>query len=93
MSTRVVRLVEHYFPEGTARHEARRLLEEGADCGAPEDLDRIRFAALKTSRGDLRKLVDALALSKIDYRDLLMAADFGFDTEAHERWYEETMRT
>jgi len=49
-------------------------------------MDRFRFAALKLSGGDLKKLRDALALAKADWRDLLMAAGFGSDIDAHKTW-------
>src|SRR5262249_23491957 len=51
-----------------------------------EDSERLRFAALRLSHGDLRALDEAIALGRTDWRDLLMAADFGYDTQAHERW-------
>lgn len=50
-------------------------------------MDRIRFAAIKLSDGDLEKLDRAIALAKADWRDLLMAADFGHDVEQHNKWY------
>jgi len=75
------------------RFEATRLLIEECGNNLPycENLDeygleRIRFAALKLSAGDLSSLLNAVTLAKTDWRDLLMAADFGDDTRAHERW-------
>lgn len=55
----------------------------------PADLDRIRIAALKISDGTLDGLVDALVLVQTDWRDALMAADFGSDLCAHEHWWPE----
>jgi hypothetical protein len=52
----------------------------------PADLDRVRFAALKLSDGDLAKLRKAVDLAKRDWRDLLMAAGFANDVHAHEEW-------
>jgi hypothetical protein len=49
-------------------------------------LERIRFAALKLSRGDVRELQEAVKLAQTDWRDLLMAAGFGHDVNAHSRW-------
>ena len=75
------------------RAEAERLLFE--DCGRnlpfcedyqSEDLDRFRLAALKLSRGRLDKLIEAICLAQTDWRDLLMAADFGHDVKAHLKW-------
>ena len=50
------------------------------------ELDRFRFAALKLSNGDLEKLDGAVKLAKEDWRDLLVAADFADNVEAHRNW-------
>lgn len=49
------------------------------------ELERLRFAALKLSEGNLSKLRSAVDLANVDWRDLLMAAGFG-DSTAHFRW-------
>ena len=46
-------------------------------------LERLQFAALKLSEGNLDKLDRAVALANRDWRDLLMAAGFGEDVDAH----------
>ena len=51
-----------------------------------EGMDRIRLAALKCSDGNYSKLENAVLLAKKDCRDLLMAAGFGLDLEAHSIW-------
>jgi hypothetical protein len=65
------------------------------ECGAnlpfqesatPEELERIRFAALKLSGGTIGGLCDAIRLAQLDWRDLLVAADFAEDVRAHESW-------
>ena len=75
------------------RDEAARLLKE--DCSAAtvpgasgneSEIERIRLAALKCSGGSLEKLYAAIALAQTDYRDLLMAAGFGWDVAAHQEW-------
>jgi hypothetical protein len=75
------------------REAAVRLLVE--QCGSdlptwtqcdPRGLERIRFAALKVSEGDLERLRAAVALARRDWRDLLVAASFGADELAHEAW-------
>jgi hypothetical protein len=50
-------------------------------------LERIRFAVLKLSHGDLNALGRAIDLAKRDWRDALVAAGFGDDTKAHESWW------
>ncbi len=74
--------------------EAMELLERdcadnlpGLENDTPVTLERIRFAALKVSGGDLEKLVDAISLAQLDFRDLLMSAGFGYDVEAHLSWF------
>lgn len=48
-------------------------------------LERLRFAALKLSQGDLSKLKEAIGFATVDWRDLLMNADFGYYVEAHDQ--------
>ena len=52
----------------------------------PEKMDRIRLAAIKSSNGVYAKLVEAVSLANTDWRDLLMAAGFGYDIDAHNKW-------
>lgn len=49
-------------------------------------MERIRFAALKLSQGNLAKLLRAIDMGQRDWRDVLVAADFGNQLEAHEIW-------
>lgn len=51
-----------------------------------QSLERVQFAALKVSEGQLDKLEEAIKLAQIDRRDLLVAADFAHDVEAHLHW-------
>jgi hypothetical protein len=60
------------------REPAKALLEQ---C----ESERLQFAALKVSDGNLARLESAVKLAQIDFRDLLMAADFG-EVEAHLKW-------
>jgi hypothetical protein len=50
-------------------------------------LERIRFAALKVSDGQLERLEEAVRLAQIDWRDLLVAAGFEYDVYAHLDWW------
>jgi hypothetical protein len=76
------------------REEARTLLEQ--ECAdnlpscercSPEDLERIRFAVLKLSRGRLDQLRRQVREAQLDWRDTLMAAGFGYDVDAHRQWH------
>ena len=81
------------FPEHDVA-EAERLLAE--DCGdtlpligapaTPAALERIRFAALRVSGGDLRRLREAVKLAQTDWRDLLVGAEFAEDVHGHQAW-------
>jgi hypothetical protein len=53
----------------------------------PELLERIRFAVLKLSQGDLNALERAIDLAKRDWRDALLGAGFGEDIKVHESWW------
>ena len=80
------------FRDDDALLAARLLAEEcGSNLPFCADLDargleRIRFAALKVSGGQLDRLEKAVELAKLDWRDLLMSAGFGYDSTEHERW-------
>lgn len=75
------------------RNEAARLSVEQCGNNLPflETLDeyrleRFRFAALKLSGGNLQRLHDAMEIAKRDWRDLLIAAGFAHDVNAHVNW-------
>lgn len=79
---------------GMARQEATDLLV--TQCGAnlpfcessdAHGRERVRFAALKLSRGDLEQLRKAVALAEKDWRDVLVAAGFADDLRVHESWF------
>jgi hypothetical protein len=57
----------------------------GFKRASEHDVERIRFAALKMSDGDLTKLRRAVELAQLDFRDLLVNAGFGNLTD-HEKW-------
>ncbi len=89
LSAETLRRLELLFPTET-RDLADLLLREECGNNLPfsehsdaEGLERIRIAALKVSEGRLEKLEEAVKLAQIDWRDLLVAAGFGHDVEAH----------
>ena len=76
------------------RREAERLLVDQCGNGLPfcekydaVGLERIRFAAMKVSNGNLSALRDAIDLANIDWRDLLVGAGFAEDVDAHKSWF------
>jgi hypothetical protein len=80
------------FPESEWAPVEKILMEECGnnlpflDDATPEDLERFQFAALKLSNGNFLKLKEAVELAKADWRDLLVAAKFANDEEAHKKW-------
>ena len=55
------------------------------------DSERVLFAAIRASGGDLTALEQAIELGKADWRDLLMSGGFGYDVNAHEHWVPRTV--
>ena len=95
LSPRTKHVVEKLFRPHEIS-EASRWLEQECGNNLPfckdydeTKMERIRFAVLKLSNGDPQKLVEAIALAKRDWRDVLVWAGFGNDLEAHNRWMEE----
>src|SRR3954452_18172127 len=93
LSAQTLRRLELLFrPADRAAAEAILVNEGGNNLPFLEKLDmfqleRYRYAALKVSEGDLEALRRAVQLAQQDWRDLLMAAGFGHDAAAHERWW------
>lgn len=92
LSEKTCGLLDALFP-GHDRNEAAELLR--LECGdnipfcedrGPVEMERIRFAVLKLSEGNIDKLVRAIELAQVDWRDLFMAAGFAEDVEAHIHW-------
>ena len=95
LSDNTLRLVERLF-QPLDRAAAVATLED--ECGSelplmrgasPESLERIRFAVLKLSEGSPTRLAEAVELAKIDWRDVLVAAQFANDLQAHAAWFRE----
>jgi hypothetical protein len=81
------------FPIDRQRALARTILSEQCGHNLPfmrnaseAALERLQFAALKLSDGNLDKLNRAVDLANRDWRDLLMAGGFGERIDAHESW-------
>ncbi len=92
------RLTQAIFPLEQQEDVAKLLVEE---CGAnlplvrgsdDRRLDRIRFAALKQSEGQIDKLLASIVLAQIDWRDLLVAAGFAHSIDAHASWAERFLK-
>jgi hypothetical protein len=87
-----VQRIAKMFPLTDQELVSAVLIEEcGGDlCGdnlSTAGIERIRFAVLKLSGGDLNALQRAIDLANIDWRDVLVAAGFGNDVKAHLSWW------
>jgi hypothetical protein len=93
LSPATTRLIERLFdPE--RQDDVRTILAR--ECGDNLPLtgppsssrthERIRFAVLKLSEGNVAKLRDVVHHANIDWRDVLVWAGFGNSRTAHEEW-------
>lgn len=86
-----------FLPEHRAA--AERLLSEECSHSLPllkatdkEAIERVQLATLKVSAGSLEKLITAVELAQRDWRDVLVAAGFAQDVQAHKKWWVETTK-
>ena len=93
LSPETARRLDALF-DAAARSKVAELLM--TECGAnlplwidtdPRGLERIRFAVLKLSNGDMNALERAIQIAQNDWRDVLVAAGFGNSVRAHESWF------
>ena len=97
LSPRTRQLVDTLFDPTQADEAAAWLEDECGNnlpfCQGHDELgmERIRFAAIKWSEGDLPRLLKAIDEARMDWRDLLMAAGFGYEVDAHNRWAEDAL--
>lgn len=96
LSAETLRRVNIMFSEGPDRERAQTLLYDrlGNSQGSlPQvDVERLRFAALKYSKGTLDELQRAVDLAEVDWRDLLCAAGFASDPDKNGKWEPGTSR-
>ena len=95
LSSLTKQLIEVIF-DPRDRAEASQWLEQECGNNLPfcndydeHKMERIRFAALKLSQGEVTKLLRVIDLARRDWRDVLVAADFGNHLDAHELWAKE----
>jgi hypothetical protein len=95
LSQNTKNLVHALFKSGEALKVCDMLENE---CGTealscegwtPTQMERIRFAVLRLAKDKTMSLESAINLAKTDWRDLLMAAGFGNDLNAHKTWAHE----
>jgi len=61
----------------------------GCNGWSASQMERIWFAVLKSSNGQLSEFKTSIKLANTDFRDLLMIAEFGEDLEAHNKWFKQ----
>ena len=94
LSNRTERIIEHLYSLD-ARATVREGLESecstetlGCTGWTPDEMERIWFAVLKLGVKSRSAFDNAILLAKTDCRDLLMAAGFDEDLEAHNKWWQ-----
>ena len=55
-------------------------------------IDRIQLATLRGADWEIAKIAKAVALAKVDWRDVLMGAGFGHSLSAHIEWQREALK-
>ncbi|MGH7145154.1 MAG: hypothetical protein ACREJ2_13660 [Planctomycetota bacterium] len=87
----IAKLIKRLFP--ASDRSAVRAALQNLELGRTPEIERIHAAILKLSKRDLILLLSACCLAELDWRDVLMAADFGHDATAHLRWMAATQQT
>jgi len=92
LSKRTIFLIDNIFDDELSECAQNLLSQEctkailSCDSWDESQLERIWFAAIKISGGDLDKLMDAIVLSQVDWRDLLISAGFADNLDSHNKW-------
>ena len=92
LSPRTKELIEILFRPQDVAEASQWLVDECGNnlplCVKLDEygMERIRFAALRLSQGNIRRLLRAIDEARMDWRDLLVAAEFGYYVHAHEAW-------
>ncbi len=92
LTDRTLAIIAQLFSPAERSAAAELLATECADRlplyrpVTPEGLERVQFAALRLSGGRLTQLRAAVDLAREDWRDLLVAAGFAHEVQAHLRW-------
>lgn len=93
LSKHTEQLVDTLFEDPLRTRVRTALLEQVSgnipDCEgkSPEDMERIRFSVIKLIHEDDANFAAVVELVYVDWRDLFMAAGFGFHPCEHEMWF------
>lgn len=95
LSSRCERVATHLFDASRCTHIRNRLISEASDNipfhenSDSAEMDRIRFAIMKLVSMPNADEDVVFALAKQDWRDLFVAAGFGYSADEHNQWYRE----
>ena len=96
ITSRVDAVIGRLFPAEDQATVHQILLEECSDklplVKNSNEIERIQLGILKLSLGDVSKFLEAAHMARRDWRDVLVAAGFGNDLEAHSNWAAEVCR-
>ena len=85
------KIIERLFPNDKETVGLLMLTDCGTNLpfcqkSTSAELERVRFAVLKLSAGNMGKLLEAVAIAKSDWRDVLVAAGFADSIAQHQKW-------
>lgn len=95
LSRRCEKVAARLFDEPRCTHVKNRLLAEASENipfhenSDSAGMDRIRFAIMKLISKPNTDEDLIFELAKRDWRDLLVAAGFGYSADEHNKWYRE----
>ena len=69
------------------------LLDRERPAGWEDFVDRVQLAALRGSGWNVDTIRQSVALANLDWRDLLVQADFAADLSAHRHWQVSALRS
>ena len=87
-------IIEHFYNDlerAEICEDIKRFKQEYYSIYDEFPFDRIMLAVYKYGKSKRDKLSKALELAKVDWRDLLVAAKFANNVEAHNNWKAELM--
>jgi len=98
LSQTTLRVIQQLFDSEQQSEVENILISECSYTLIPEQdaawdklRERVQLGVLKISNGNTDKLLSAIILAQTDWRDLLMAAGFGYSITEHENWAHEIL--
>ena len=93
LSKRSQKVAAVLFTEPRLSQLTNRLIAEASENipfhgkSSASDMDRVRFSIMKLASMPGANEDAIFDLAQTDWRDLFMAADFGYSADAHHKWY------